>query len=49
MSQHQHVVLITGGTGVVGEGLVRAFLRENATVVVPSRSADRLDGLWYHT
>lgn len=37
--------LIAGGTGGVGEGIVRAFLNEGATVVVPSRSDDRLQQL----
>lgn len=39
------VVLIAGGAGEVGEGLVRGFLRNGATVIVPSRSADKLDQL----
>ncbi|MBL1098485.1 SDR family NAD(P)-dependent oxidoreductase [Streptomyces coffeae] len=34
-----------GGTGNVGEGIVRAFLHAGATVVVPSRSQERLDHL----
>ena len=37
--------LIAGGTGGVGEGIVQAFLNEGATVVVPSRSSDRLQQL----
>lgn len=37
--------LIAGGTGGVGEGIVRTFLNEGATVVVPSRSDDRLQQL----
>jgi len=37
--------LIAGGTGGVGEGIVRAFLSEGATVIVPSRSSDRLQQL----
>lgn len=37
--------LIAGGTGGVGEGIVRAFLNEGATVIVPSRSNDRLEQL----
>lgn len=36
------VCLVAGGTGTVGEGIVRVFLREGARVVVPSRSAERL-------
>jgi 3-oxoacyl-[acyl-carrier protein] reductase len=39
------VVVAPGGTGNVGEGIVRAFLRAGATVVVPSRSQSRLDEL----
>lgn len=36
-----HRVLIPGGTGAVGEGVVRAFLAAGAEVVVPTRSAAR--------
>lgn len=39
------ISLIAGGAGTVGEGVVRAFLRAGATVVVPSRSEDRLAAL----
>jgi 3-oxoacyl-[acyl-carrier protein] reductase len=39
------IALIAGGTGGVGEGIVRAFLNEGATVVVPSRTGDRLQQL----
>jgi NAD(P)-dependent dehydrogenase (short-subunit alcohol dehydrogenase family) len=39
------VVVVPGGTGNVGEGIVRAFLTAGATVVVPSRSQARLDAL----
>ncbi|MGW2052048.1 SDR family NAD(P)-dependent oxidoreductase [Streptomyces sp. NPDC001858] len=39
------VAVIPGGTGNVGEGVVRAFLKAGATVVVPSRSQARLDAL----
>jgi 3-oxoacyl-[acyl-carrier protein] reductase len=39
------IALIAGGTGGVGEGIVRAFLNEGATVVVPSRSNNRLQQL----
>lgn len=39
------VALIAGGTGGVGEGIVRAFLQEGATVVVPSRTPDKLERL----
>lgn len=37
--------VIAGGTGGVGEGIVRAFLRAGATVVVPSRSEEKLAAL----
>lgn len=39
------VALVAGGTGAVGEGVVSAFLRSGATVVVPSRSPQRLRDL----
>ncbi len=38
-----HVVVIAGGTGAVGEGVVRAYLERGATVVVPSRSQGKVD------
>ena len=42
---NQKIVLIAGGTGSVGEGLVKAFLDQHWQVVVPGRSKDRLDQL----
>ncbi|MFI1705000.1 SDR family NAD(P)-dependent oxidoreductase [Streptomyces griseoruber] len=39
------VVVVGGGTGNIGEGIVRAGLKSGATVVVPSRSQTRLDAL----
>lgn len=36
-------VLIPGGTGAVGEGIVRAFLEAGADVVVPTRTSERAD------
>ena len=39
---HDKIALIAGGAGQVGEGIVREFLREGATVIVPSRSKDKL-------
>lgn len=39
------VCVVAGGTGTVGEGIVRAFLRDGATVVVPSRSQEAIDRL----
>ena len=38
-------VVVAGGTGGVGEGIVRAFLKQGAHVVVPSRSESKLEGL----
>lgn len=40
-----HVALIAGGTEGVGRGIVRAFLRGGAVVVVPSSSAEQLERL----
>lgn len=37
-----HRVVIPGGTGQVGEGLLRAWLRTGAEVIVPSRTAGRV-------
>lgn len=37
--------LVAGGAGNVGQYLVRALLEHGATVIVPSRSADRLAAL----
>ncbi|WP_112134288.1 SDR family NAD(P)-dependent oxidoreductase [Glycomyces dulcitolivorans] len=39
------VAVVPGGTGSVGEGIVRAFLSAGADVVVPSRSQAKLDEL----
>lgn len=39
------LVVVAGGTGNVGEGVVAAFLAAGARVVVPSRSASKLDAL----
>ncbi|GAA4267109.1 SDR family oxidoreductase [Frondihabitans peucedani] len=36
-----HVVLVPGGTGGVGEGVVRAWLAAGADVVVPTRTEER--------
>ena len=38
-----HRVLIPGGTGAVGEGVVRRYLAAGADVVVPTRSQERAD------
>lgn len=40
-----HRVVIPGGTGGVGEGVVRAWLRAGAEVIVPTRSAAHGDEL----
>ena len=40
-----HRVVIVGGTGSVGEGIVRAWLRSGAEVIVPSRSQESVDTL----
>ncbi|HEX5272367.1 MAG TPA: SDR family oxidoreductase [Gemmataceae bacterium] len=37
--------VVAGGTGTVGEGIVRAFLKEGATVLLPSRSRQAIDAL----
>lgn len=39
------VALIPGGAGNVGEGLVRSFLRQGATVITTSRQPEKLDKL----
>ena len=38
-----HRVLVPGGTGAVGEGIVRQYLAAGAEVVVPTRTHDRAD------
>lgn len=40
---HTRRVVIPGGTGAVGEGIVRAQLASGAEVIVPSRSQERID------
>lgn len=40
-----HIAVIAGGAGQVGRGLVRAYLDAGATVVVPTRSADKARAL----
>lgn len=39
------ICLVAGGTGTVGEEIVKAFVEAGATVVVPSRSRQKLDDL----
>ncbi|MEI6381833.1 MAG: SDR family oxidoreductase [Cyanobacteriota bacterium ELA615] len=39
------IILVAGGTGNVGEGITAHYLKEGATVVVPSRKQESLDNL----
>jgi 3-oxoacyl-[acyl-carrier protein] reductase len=39
------IILIAGGSGNVGQGIVPVFLKEGATIVVPSRGQKSLDKL----
>jgi len=39
------IALIAGGTGTVGEGIVRACFKEGAQVIVPSRSTEAINKL----
>lgn len=45
MDLQDRTVLVAGGTGEVGEGIVGALLRRHARVVVPSRSASKVEQL----
>lgn len=45
MTLDGRVALVAGGAGTVGSGIARAFLRAGATVIVPSRSAARIETL----
>jgi 3-oxoacyl-[acyl-carrier protein] reductase len=36
------ISVVAGGTGTVGEAIVKAFLNEGATVIVPSRSREAI-------
>lgn len=47
-SLNDHTVVVAGGTGNVGPFVVRALLKRQATVVVPSRSEEKLGGLREH-
>lgn len=42
------LTLVAGGAGEVGTGIVRALLHDGHQVIVPSRSADKLDRLAAH-
>ncbi len=39
------ITLVAGGAGYVGEGIVRALLKQGATVVVPARHTEKLEEL----
>lgn len=39
------IALVAGGAGYVGEGIVRAFLKEGATVIVSARSNEKTEEL----
>lgn len=43
------IVVVAGGTGNIGEGIVRSALSAGANVVVPSRSLQRLEALKRYT
>lgn len=45
MSFQNQIVVVLGATGVVGSGVVRAYLEAGATVVGVSRSAEKLERL----
>lgn len=40
---NDHRVVIAGGTGAVGEGIVRAWLKTGAHVIVPSRTEQKVE------
>ncbi|MGL5793953.1 MAG: NAD(P)-binding domain-containing protein [Xenococcaceae cyanobacterium] len=37
------ITFIAGGAGNVGEGIVRSFLKEGATVITSSRKEEKID------
>ncbi|MDX2188315.1 MAG: SDR family oxidoreductase [Bacteroidota bacterium] len=45
MKLDQKITIVLGGTGGVGEGIVRALLQEGALVIVPSRNQIKLNRL----
>lgn len=47
-SLKDRTIVVAGGTGNVGSFVVRALLERDATVVVPSRSEEKLGGLREH-
>lgn len=42
------ITMIIGGTGVLGKEIVKSFLKENATVIVPAQSSDDILELKQH-
>lgn len=38
-------ILVTGGTGGLGEGIVRSLMRQGAHILVPTRHPEKLDAL----
>ncbi|WP_407402958.1 hypothetical protein [Chryseobacterium sp.] len=38
-------VVIFGGTGSVGEGILRSYLKSNAMIIIPSRSEESKNNL----
>lgn len=38
-------ILVTGGTGGLGEGIVRSLMRQGAHLLVPTRQPEKLDSL----
>ncbi|RKE38635.1 NADP-dependent 3-hydroxy acid dehydrogenase YdfG [Paraburkholderia sp. BL23I1N1] len=44
-AEKERAVIVAGGAGAVGEGIVRAFRKAGYAVVIPSRSAKRLEAL----
>ncbi|MBL7990727.1 MAG: SDR family oxidoreductase [Candidatus Kapabacteria bacterium] len=45
MKLNKKITIVAGGAGNIGEGIVRKHLEEGATVIVPSRTLNRIDGL----
>jgi NAD(P)-dependent dehydrogenase (short-subunit alcohol dehydrogenase family) len=45
MMSQSTTILVAGGAGEVGEGITRQLLAAGATVIVPSRSQDKLEQL----
>ena len=47
-SLNDHTIVVAGGTASVSSFIMRALLEREATVVVPSRSEEKLGGLREH-